>query len=131
MRTSDLQWFGCQSKLTRSTCITAEIAESALELFKLRYAWALPLRSIGVNCSSLTPFDAPEQLDIFGEHERRAKVETLDKTVDDIRRRFGHHIIQRGVVLRDMRFASVNPRDEHEIHPIAFMKNGSEILRAR
>lgn len=128
VRTTDLRWFSGQQKLRHSTCLTHEIAEAAMDLFQERYSWSLPLRSIGVNCSALIPEDSPEQLDMFGDNERRAKAETLEHTIDHIRRRFGYQSIQRGVVLRDKQFASVNPRDENEIHPIAFMTNRSEIL---
>ena len=62
---------------------------------------------------------------------KREKAEQLEKAIDQLRRRFGYQVIQRGVVMRDRQFATVNPRDEHEIHPIAFMTNRSDLLHTR
>lgn len=55
----------------------------------------------------------PMQMDMFGEHERRAHLETLDKAIDGLRDRYGHNVIRRGATMTDMEFASMNPRDEH------------------
>lgn len=131
IRTTDLRWYSCQKTLAHPTALTRDIATNALELFRDRYSWLLPLRSIGVNCGTLSPIDAPEQIDLFGDDKRREKAENLEKAIDQLRRRFGHQVIQRAVVMRDQQFAKVNPTDDHEIHPVAFLSNRSEILRAR
>ena len=131
VRTTDLRWFSCQRKIARPTCLTRDIATTAMDLVSERYAWCLPFRSIGVDCSTLIPDSAPEQLDMYEDYLKREKAEQLEKAIDQLRRRFGYQVIRRGVVMRDRQFATVNPRDEHEIHPIAFMTNRSDLLHTR
>ena len=45
--------------------------------------------------------DIPVQLDLFGNQEKKEKLEKLDRTVDEIRRRFGYFSIQRAVMYQD------------------------------
>ena len=120
-RTTSLAFSSHQARLPRPTNITAEIGACACRLFEERYAAALPLRSLGVSCTDLVPEDAPLQTDLAGE-KCREKRETLDASLDGLRRRFGHQVVQRGIVLSDKVFAAVNPREEHTIHPIALLR---------
>ena len=120
-RTVSLACFSHQACLPRPTNITAEIGACACRLFEERCADALPLRSLGVSCTELVPEDAPLQTDLAGE-ARRERRETLDASLDGLRRRFGHQVVQRGIVLSDTAFAAVNPREEHLIHPIALLR---------
>ena len=120
-RTTSLAFSSHQACLPRPTNITAEIGACACRLFEERYAAALPLRSLGISCGGLVPEDAPLQTDLAGEG-RRERRETLDASLDGLRRRFGHQVVQRGIVLSDTAFAAVNPREEHTIHPIALLR---------
>jgi DNA polymerase-4 len=54
------------------------------------------------------------------DEERRARKEALERTVDDIRRRFGHFAIGRAVMLKDTGLGTVNPKEDHVIHPVGF-----------
>ena len=47
-------------------------------------------------------------------------LETLEHSIDDLRRRYGHQIVQRGIVLCDRGYAQINPVEEHTIHPVPF-----------
>ena len=48
------------------------------------------------------------------------KLEKLDAAVDDLRRRYGHNIIQRGNVVLDKDFSLLSPKEENTIHPVPF-----------
>lgn len=120
IRTTDLRWYSCQETLPRATNITSEIAHRAYIMFASRYAYALPLRSVGISCGSLQPDNAPIQLDMLGDEEKRERLERLDDALDGIRRRFGSQVVQRGVVLADRAFSQINPKDDHTIHPVSF-----------
>ena len=120
IRTTELAWYSCQRKLNRPTNITSEIAQIACELFAERFQRYLPLRSVGVSCGSLVSDKMPIQLDMLGDQEQREKAELVDAAVDSLRNRYGNQIIQRGVVLTDSAFASINPKDDHTIHPVPF-----------
>jgi DNA polymerase-4 len=120
IRDTKLAWAGCQRTIDHATALSGEIAKTAIDLFLRRYSGRLPLRSMGVHCSSLVPDSAPEQTDLFGNDARRERELSLARSIDDIRRRWGHQVIQRAVVLADPLFSKVNPKEEHLIHPVSY-----------
>lgn len=124
VRDTELFSFERQTKLPRASCISGEIASMALQLFRQHYHWPKPIRSIGVRCTDLIPAAAPLQLSLFGDEEHRQKQERIDRTVDDLRRRFGHFCIQRAAVLADRPLGGINPKGDHIIHPVGFFKDG-------
>ncbi|MBR5224847.1 MAG: DNA polymerase IV [Clostridia bacterium] len=119
-RDTQLVTRSCQMRLDRPSNLAGEIAGAALSLFEGRFAREFPLRSVGLSCSMLTPDDAPIQLDFTGDEERRVHLETLERSIDDLRRRYGHQIVRRGVMLLDKDCAQINPVEEHTIHPVPF-----------
>ncbi len=122
IRDTKLNWAGCQRTIGHATALSGEIAKTAIDLFNRKYVKWLPLRTMGISCSSLVPGSTPEQTDLFGDAIRREKEMALACSLDDIRRRWGHQIIQRGIVLADPLFAKVNPKEEHLIHPVGYLK---------
>ena len=120
-RGTDLFTRGCQITLQAATDGTAQIAEAAIGLFMERFARELPFRSMGVSCGRLVPADAPVQLDLFGDAEKRLRAENLDRALDSLRYRYGHTVIRRGIVLEDREYARVNPASQ-TIHPVAFLR---------
>lgn len=119
-RTTELVTRSHQRMLRKPTNLTDEIAGMAMQLFRERFEEGLPYRSVGISCSALTLDDAPIQLDFMGDEERRIARESMERSVDDLRRRFGHQVVQRGVVLTDRGFADINPVEDHTIHPVPF-----------
>ena len=119
-RTTDLLMTTRQCTLARPTQITDEILRAAMGLFEANYDAHYPYRSVGLSCSLLTAADTPVQLDLLGEEERRLKAEKLEHALDGLRDRYGHQIVRRGIELADERYAQVNPREEHLIHPGQF-----------
>ena len=49
-------------------------------------------------------------------------LEELERTVDDIRRRFGHFSVNRAIALLDPTLTNLDARSEHVIHPVGFFK---------
>ena len=119
-RNAELVTRSCQQTLTRATSLTGEIAQAAMRLFDGRFSGGFPYRSVGLSCSALTPDDAPVQLDFLGDEARRIKTERLESAIDGLRRRFGHQIVRRAVVLTDGQYAQINPKEEHTVHPVPF-----------
>ncbi len=110
----------CQRTLQRATNLTDEIATMAMQLFAERFIRGFPYRSVGISCSMLSPDTDPVQLDLLGDEAKRLRKETLERSMDDLRRRYGHQIVQRGVVLGNPKFAQINPKEDHTIHPVPF-----------
>jgi len=118
LRTTDLRWRGHQRKLERATDITREILDVSFELYK--EVRMLPLRSIGLRAATLVCSDYPEQLDLFVNEQKRDYQKAIDRTVDDIRRRYGYHSVHRGLTGLDDKLGKLNAREEHVVHPIGF-----------
>lgn len=125
IRDNGLFRFTRQHKVKRPTDITGEIAEAAMKLFHEHYSWYKPIRSIGVRACDLTDALYPEQLDLFIDENLREKKKQMDITVDYIRRRFGFHSIQRGMMYRDTALSNVNAKEDHTVHPHGYFEKGN------
>lgn len=119
-RNTSLITRSAQLLLPRPTNLTDDIVSAALSLFAQHFVHGYPYRSVGLACSALSADDAPIQLDFTGDEERRMRTEQLERAIDGLRRRFGHRIVQRGVVLADSACAKINPVEDHTVHPVPF-----------
>jgi len=117
----DKDLFSCerQAGLRYPTFLTSEIAEKALEIYIKKYKFTKPIRSLGVRACKLVPKDAIVQLDLFTDQAKRESMEKFEESIDDLRSRFGYHIVQRGIIYEDRKLTGINPK-EHTIHPISF-----------
>ena len=106
--------------LKMPTDLTSEIANAAYQLFSANFTPLLPLRSVGISCSHLSSASSPMQLSFAEDPAARIKKENLDRAIDGLRRRYGHNIVQRGVVLTDSAVAALKPKVDHTIHPVPF-----------
>lgn len=120
-RDAALHCESCQVSIDHYTALSGEIRDTAMDLFISRnYQAMLPLRSVGVSCSSLADARAPVQMDLMGQAAKRQRQLDLARSLDQIRNRFGTQIIQRGNVLANPAFSGINPHDDHVIHPVPF-----------
>lgn len=121
VRDTELSSFERQGKLDFSTSNSTSISLKAYELFKRNYRWDKPIRSIGVRACNL---DSPKyiQTSFIPEVAKTHKLDELECTIDDIRRRFGRFSIQRGVMFTDRNLSDLNPKDDHIIHPVSYLK---------
>ena len=124
MRDVDLNGFIRQCKITSPTCASIEIAKTAFALFQANYNWSKPLRSIGVRGAGLVPADTCIQLSLDGNEEHRERLQRLDSSVDELRRRYGYTSVQRATLYTDDRLGSINPKDDHLAHPVGFFNAG-------
>ena len=122
VRGKSLRSFTRQVKLDRPTNITKEIIQSAVALFKRNYDFSEPIRSLGVQVSDLTFGDFPIQISLFEDIEERQKQESLDKTLDGLKKRFGNTIVQRGsaMPLKGDWLRGKDPKKDHIIHPLGY-----------
>lgn len=112
-RQVDLQTHSCQRALDAPTNISSDMASTAMQLFTENFLGKLPLRSVGVSCSDLSPDNQPVQMDLLGNELANIRKEKLDQALDGLRKRYGHQVVQRGVVLADKELASINPKEEN------------------
>ena len=97
IRYGDLSYTSHQKRLWSSTDLTVEIYGAACELF--RELWnGRPVRHLGVHTSRVNETDFGRQLSIFDEIDYE-KLSRMDRTVDEIRKRFGGDAVMRAVFL--------------------------------
>ena len=119
VRDNTLVSFTRQRKLREPTCSSAEIAETAFDLFKRNYHWDKPLRGVGVRGSGLVDVTNGVQLSLYADNRKRERWELIDGAMDELRRRYGYLSIQRAIVQLDPLLASVDP-SQHTIHPVGY-----------
>ena len=117
--TTSLDWHSCQHMLGTSTNLAMDIIREGMKLFDERYARMYPFRGLGISCGTLVPESVPVQMDLFGSAEKQARMEQLERNVDMLRNRFGNNIVQKGIVLIDRKAATLDPKADHTIHPVA------------
>ena len=122
IRDNELASFERQLKLESPTCLASTLHEAAMRLLRENWDWHKPLRSIGVRATDLLPASTPVQCSIFEDSERQEKRERLERSVDDLRRRFGHYCVGRAVCVSDPTLRNISPKDEHVIHPVGYFK---------
>lgn len=104
-----------QCTLSRPTDATRTIFQTSVSLFDQGYDWKLPLRSLGIQLSGLTPVSDPVQLDLFTDPQSAHRQSQLDRTVDRVRRRFGNDSVMRASVLRDPALTGIHT--DRELQP--------------
>ena len=119
VRDNELSSFTRQRTLREPTCSSAEIAETAFDLFRRNYHWDKPLRGVGVRGSGLVDATGGVQLSLYADDIKRDKWERIDNAMDTLRQRYGYLSIQRAIVRTDPLLAGVNP-SEHVIHPVGY-----------
>lgn len=124
LRGNDLLWFERQMKLLVPSNLTDDLVEAGMTLLKKNYDFSRnrPLRSIGIRATDLLPDDCAIQTTIFTSEEKRARLERLEATIDDIRGQYGHYAIARAVTSLDKSLRHINPKDEHGIQITGFTR---------
>jgi len=121
LRDSRLCHFERQLTLPRATNLSSDLLEGAMALLERHYNFPYPLRSLGLKACNLCEEDQPVQLSLFEEdYHAILKQETLERTVDQLRSRFGHHAILRGSLYTMPAIGMLNPKQEHTIHPVGY-----------
>jgi DNA polymerase-4 len=93
-----------QKAANHPTQLAAELADTAIDIIKNSWSVGKPIRMLTITAGNLVPEDeAAEQLTIFGgeSDDRAKKVEKIEKTMDQIRNRYGRHSIRPCVVLNN------------------------------
>lgn len=109
VRDKDLKSFTRQGQLDSCSDVSSEILDEAMLLFLQNYDWVKPVRSIGVSVSDFG--NDFLQFDLSGNARRHEKLERVEHTVDDIRRRFGDSAVLRATLLcsDDLKSAKKDP----------------------
>ncbi len=102
------QW---QCGIPLATQSPSTIAREAFSLFARSYRWERPIRSVTIRAINLTSLDTPEQLGIFYDNEKACRTEARDKCIEELRSRYGKHIIRNACLLNNPKM----PTYEHKV----------------
>lgn len=94
LRTKDFVDTSHQGKLPIPTANTKIILEKAKELIQEMYHEGIPIRLIGVRVDHLKEKEE-EQISLFQQTKQNTKQEKLDKTIDQLKEKYGYHLITR------------------------------------
>lgn len=122
VRDNELQSYERQGKLPYPNRTAKALFEKAFELYKRNHFSGKPVRSLSVRACRLSVREN-EQLSLMPDVAAIQKQEELESAVDALRNRFGHFSVQRGLLLTDLQLSSLNPKDDHVIHPESFFKS--------
>lgn len=89
VRDNTLSYREYQCRLPFPTQSYLEIASAGMDLFRRKHTWIHDIRSLTISGIDLIPEYAPIQLDFFDDYAKHERKIALEKTVEDIRRRFG------------------------------------------
>jgi DNA polymerase IV 1 len=117
IRDNDLNWIERQGKLDIPNRTAKSIFELAFALFK-KHTNGNPIRSLSVRACDLEPVDYV-QLSLLPDVSQLQKQEELESAMDDLRNRFGHFTLQKGLLLTDRDLSNLDPKNEHIIHPMS------------
>ena len=93
VKDNSLSYRQYQMQLPMATQSPMEIATAARYLFENNYDWHTFVRAITVRAINLEPKFMPQQLMLFDDAARRARLEKLDDTIEILRGRFGKRSI--------------------------------------
>ena len=123
LRDTKLYSFQRQKKLSAPTALASSLHDAGMELLAQNYNWTYPIRSVGLRAMDFVPITSPQQLTIFDSAERIQKREQLEETMAELRQRFGHFAVARAVTLTDPALGTINPKDDHIIHPVSYFNS--------
>ncbi len=117
VRYSDLSDFSAQKKV-RHTALCSEIAEHAFDLFEKNVTPPYKVRALGVTVAGFD--NGASQLTLDEASGKYSKLDKLERTVDEIRKKHGYSSLQRGIVAEDPEQSSNDIRSTHVIKPGKF-----------
>ena len=118
IRDNELNWIERQGKLDIPNRTAKSIFELAFSLFK-KHTNGKPIRSLSVRACNLEPVDYV-QLSLLPDVAQLQKQEELESAMDNLRNRFGHFSLQKGLMLTDRELSNLDPKNDHIIHPMSF-----------
>ncbi|MDD5796101.1 MAG: DNA polymerase IV, partial [Oscillospiraceae bacterium] len=64
--------------------------------------------------------NCPCQISLLDDENKKQKLESLDKTTDKLKKRFGNYSLLTANLLKDPQLSHFNPYEDHTVHPVSF-----------
>lgn len=98
IKNNNLEHISRQKKLLAATYTSTDIAASAIELLHANYDFKIPIRALTVSVFDLVPTDSGNQITMF-DNKKALRNESLEKTLDNIKAKYGSSAISRANLL--------------------------------
>lgn len=98
VKTPALKWATKQTMLTSATDSSGIIAQEAIKLLLDNHSFNSALRAITIGASKLQDKNGV-QLSLFDEPDE--KIDSLEKSIDEIRSKYGYNSLKRGILLEN------------------------------
>ena len=89
VRRNDMSGTEFQAPLPYATYNSFYISQNGFILFKERYDWKKPIRSLTIRAINLESSDIPRQVNIFDDFSKLAKLENLEDVMFSLHQRYG------------------------------------------
>lgn len=122
IRDKNLYYMTRQQKISRPTFLSSDIIAAAMQLFSANYRWFYPVRAVALRGINLVTADTLVELSLFEDESKNLAAENLARTIDGLRKRFGHDSILRASSLLDRNLTGFNPKEDHTIHPVSYFR---------
>ena len=86
-----------QARLENPTNLASVIGGKAYDIFLKNWDWSKNIRMLGVSVSDLSENETVEQLSLFDDPVKNEKMEKIEKSMDEIRGKYGKGSIKRGL----------------------------------
>lgn len=120
IRDFELYAFERQEKLKTPSSNTRDLWNLSFALYKRHHLPGKPIRSLSVRACGLSPAGESVQLSLFPDQAKAQALADIDRSIDQIREKYGYRSIQRGVMLCDPKL-NLDAKGEHTIHPVGFL----------
>lgn len=121
LRTSGLDWNGCEKKTDRKTNVSTDIMHQVESLFSL-YDFTIPLRAAGIAVADLSPAGNTRQISLFENEEEHEKDRRTDLAINEIRSRYGFDAVRRTCTMLDRPLTGFNVKEDHTVHPVGYFQ---------
>ena len=100
-----------QAPLPYATYNSFYISQNGFILFKERYDWKKPIRSLTIRAINLESSDIPRQVNIFDDFSKLAKLENLEDVMFSLHQRYGTKSVYPARLMEDIKIAKQVPYD--------------------
>lgn len=102
VRNSQLQSFTYQSRINMASQSSITLVENAIKIFDNNYKWSFPVRAVGIRAIYLRNEGGGLQVDIFSNYKKLKKNEDIDKTIYNIRKKYGKDSVTFAALKKDI-----------------------------
>ena len=115
IRNSELMHEQFQMKFLTTEQSAINIAKCAFSLFKDRYSWDKPIRTVTVSAIYLIDDNTPIQLNLFEDNSFKEKIEKIEKCVQDLNVKYGQEIVKNATLIKNENLPKSRRKTDYEI----------------